>query len=319
MDYDFLIIGGGICGLVAANSFIDQETSQKNIKRDSVHWAVISAQALRPACSLNSLAIISSFGIKEGASEWAQTLAHARLEFYRKSKLWQLRGVSEIDYQNGEYHEVAHLIEPQEFLTSLKERAANYFSFLDKLVVSVSVDEDSFIVINYQDGTRTRTRELLIANGYGYETLRLDFPLAQKFLDWKSFARRAPGYYLLFSNWDGGDRGYVFELPESQAKIVYRAEDKKLLIGSTTQSGDFLAPDLATLHTYYLEIQKFMQASNRPSLPNISGAQVQGGVRLRGRKKRPFAGPLHQNESIKLRGFLGPYKSGYTLPFTKFS
>ena len=308
-SYDIVIIGGGVLGKTLA-FFLSR-------KNPDLRMALISCEKNYPSCSLKSTGIVSSFGIREGVSQLGDHLFHAHLkanEFFSSFKpdgielskhffigtnkiqwerITRRFGAVEKYYLSKDifaHHTKCYLVSPNKYLNWLKENTN--CEYYDRQVTSINKN-----CIKTSDGRTISSQTIVLTTG-AYSIMGIPLLSNHREIEESSIVA---GTYAVFKNISLGKKSFVLSL--DGANLVYRKEEKKLLLGATSDKGSSLVPNRKKLSTQYNMFSKIIK------LPPLESAQLEVGLRHKCRKRMPFVGQLSNN----LYGILGGYKNGYTI------
>ncbi len=245
--------------------------------------------------SYNSTAVLSSFGVRKGISEFGDLLSDSFDFTYNWIESLNLSGV------NPTVHEYFCLKEKNEesfdlrfsHLKDFKEHAFLIDSdiFLDALIKKNNISIQSKFISNL-NALSSFDSIILCAGALG--KLYNLYP--------KSPGKVKTGSYLLWKNID---------YPESFHKdyykdfyLSYRRSSKRLLLGSTTESMNFIGARDELLKAY-----KTAKNIASCTLPSLVDSQVKIGQRHLGEKRKP-AIIEHGHNIFSIQGL---YKNGWSL------
>ena len=284
-NYDLIVIGKGVAGSTLA--YFAQQA------RPNLTVAVLHSSQNEP-CSWHSTGIVSTFGVKPDAGPRGEKICasfHLAENFFAQARP---AGVEKVPHFFNSFQEkgYCYLVTPQTYLNWLKEQSS--WECWDERVEAI-------------DGGRVRTasgkifegRWVVLASGAYVKRENKFFP-EYPYIDGSSIVK---GSYGIFHNVDWEKSSFVFS--QGGANLVYRREDKKIVIGGTTDRGEGMTPDTEALREQYLVL------SNHFALPPFESIWPGAGLRHRGVKRMPFWGKLEGN----VYGILGLYKNGWSLSF----
>lgn len=326
-----VIIGNGISSKMMLFYLIDKLDEGSSI----IH--IFDHKIARP-CSLNTTGIVCQNGIEKGVSDLGDLLHDSFFEFKmfyetygpsglipskiyhlysdqkkemgmrRFKKLESFNGINNLSFKNKLYGviEDGFLVNAPKFLDWLDQLLKNKihdknidYKSIEDLVIKIDQDQNKVELlknnhINYKKlyagiGAYTKVYQKLF--GTGNECLNK--------------LKVVPGSYYE-SYFDLG--GESFCLTIDGHNLVYIKEDKKILIGATTNSS---LPDglIATDDRGLKEIKSvFDNLVNEKIYENLI---VKTGLRHKGRKRTPFI----ENISEDITVFAGTYKNGWSVPF----
>jgi hypothetical protein len=335
MIYDLAVVGNGIAAQTFLWNLSEKMTSNEN-KSQNFSVAHIYSEKCAPACSLRSLASISLNGVEESAQGLGEDLRVAYfkfIDFYQrfsppgihpikqhhfftneKDKAKMLRRFTILSPQNhpkinGEDREGAqvdsYILETKTFLnwfqSIIKLPKKDFSSFLKNL----TIDKDGNFELHLEDQSIVKAKKVVMAIGayskiYGhfYRSEEILFNEEKNVVKAGSFLER---------NIDLGDESFLFTIDMN--KVMYRAFEKKLLIGSVTTVGAFEAPPMKDLQLLLEKVQTAMSFD----LGRLTDFKVVTGLRHKGPRRKFIAERLSDTKEIY--GINGFYKNGFTLNF----
>ncbi|MFL5786379.1 MAG: FAD-dependent oxidoreductase [Bacteriovoracaceae bacterium] len=300
------IIGGGIAARSLVYSLAKKNFPEKLLVFYSDNFAF--------PCSLHSTAIVAPRGISPGHSPLGDELVGGFERFDRHVKEDRPEGVIKVrqstgaitkmdefkkrypigEMKDGVYfaEEDAYLIRPSEYMAwLLKEAQKN----LDLEIIPHFVTEVKDKKITTQDGKEFTADKIIFAAGVNNDLWSSLFSTPRK-------TKSAQGSYLEFTKADLGANSFSLTLEGDN--LIYDADRKKLLIGSTTKESALeLAPEKALKQIYE-------DLSSRTSwqLPDFQTAIIRVGLREKGPKRESYI--LNEGHYSMIGGL---YKNGYRL------
>ena len=283
--YDVLIVGGGVAGRTLAYVLCQ--------KYPSIHLLLLES-SVRPSCSLHSLGVVSTFGVKPGTSERGDKICAAfeRAEtFFEKMCPSGVERVPHLFAQKKKSH-YCYLIAPATYLAWLEENTPCEYG--EEYVVEVADGK-----LRTDSGKIFEARSIVLASGAYIKKDGHLFP-HHRVVGESSVVK---GSYGFFERVDWGEDSFVFSM--DGANLIYRGPQKRIVIGGTTDSEEGQRPHRPGVEELYHSFATFFD------LPPFKEIQLGAGLRHRGRKRMPFWGELSEN----IYGIFGLYKNGWTLAF----
>lgn len=329
--FDLAVIGNGI----AAQSFLWNLNSSES-KSQNFSIAHIFSEELTPACTLRSSATVSLNGIQEDVSPLGNDMRESYFLFddiYKKYKpdgvervkrvvvatqeseekklLRRYKSLSSIKnpliantYQGVEYD--SYIITPDIFCEWIKNQTTikktNFASFAKDLKKS-----EHFYSIHLLDGSEVLAKKILFATGAFSKIFERFYqhPEAASIEEKNSIK---PGSYLE-RDVELGMKSFYLSIDGHQVLYRHNQYEKKLIIGSVSGEGAFLAPDVAGLAKLFTKMKSLLTFS----LGDLSDYKIVTGLRHKGPKR------LLISECIDGEGRLfrvnGLYKNGYSMSF----
>lgn len=305
------IIGGGIAARSLLYTLAKKKYSGKILVFYSDDFAF--------PCSLHSTAIVAPRGVSTGHSSLGDDLFEGfncfsqHVESEKPSgvvKILQYTGaLTKLDafkkrYPDGEMKSVlgskehyfateeAYLIRPRDYMDWLLSQAKKN---LNIEMVSSYVTEVIEDKIRTQDGTEYSANQIIFTAGIQNELWAKFFPEDKK-------SKSAQGSYLEFQSAELGVNSFSLTLEGDN--LIYDAEKKTLLVGSTTRDSALeLAPEKELL-----EIHRNLSERTGIKLPAFEKAFIRVGLREKASKREAYI--LHHDRYSMMGGF---YKNGYRL------
>lgn len=244
--------------------------------------------------SINSTAVISSFGTTKGNSEFGDSLVDSfdyALNFYQsfaskiKTKHYYFNEYNKVGYEKRFSHlkssywgqlecfeEEIFLIDPDLFIEELKSK------------IHCKVYQ-SFYTSTFND-------DIIYIDCTGYHSYLLDKKSKSRqgsFYEWEI----DHSFYLNNGHFDFYGEFY----------LSVRKEFNKLILGSTTVNRNHLLPELEVLKNIYEKASEYF------TLPDSNSAMIRTGIRELGHKRKPFYG----QHSSNIWSIHSLYKNGWTL------
>ncbi len=309
------IIGGGI----AARSLLYVMAKKKFQQKILVFYS----DSFAFPCSIHSTAIVAARGVSTGLSPLGDNLHEGFLRFARHVEEDSPAGVIKIPqytgaltkldafrkrYPEGENkkslgpfsfseetyfaEESAYLIRPREYMDWLLEDASKSLKLeiIPSFVTGVSAN-----IIRTQEGKEFSADRIIFTAGVQNHLWSGIFPEDKK-------SKSVQGSYFEFQNADLGNDSLSLTLEGDN--LIYDAEKKTLLIGSTTKESTLeLAPE-----NELLEIYRNLSLRAGVNLPPFEKAVIRVGLREKASKREAYH--LHHDRYSMLGGL---YKNGYRL------
>ena len=263
-------------------------------KRSPERSLAIFHSSQYPSCSLHSTGIVSTFGVGPGSSERGDkicTSVDMAEEFFAKVKPSGVERVPHF-YAKAERSGHCYLINPRCYLDWLEEQTE--CDCWDERVEQVDGKH-----IRLSSGKIFEGRTIVLASGAYIKEGNRFFP-QHPFVNGSTIVK---GSYGIFDNVDWGDSGFVFS--HKSANLVYRSDNKQVVIGGTTDLGEGGGSNSEGVKEQYNTFTDFFD------LPPFDSVCLGAGLRHRGVKRMPFWGRL----SDHVYGILGLYKNGWSLSF----
>lgn len=328
MIYDLLVIGNGL----SAKLFLFELFNSNEINCQNLTIAQVFSEELAPSCTMRSTATISLNGIEEGISPLGDLLQNSYksfIEFYDNKKPKGIDQVSQYILASNEKesdklqrrfsnlvtldHSMlskpmsgivldSFLVSPSIFLKwiDLHLNYQNIHKFND-FVLSIAKVSETLFVINFKSGLSLYAKNLILCNGAYSKIFENHFSneieprdskvVAGSFLE-KDFDYPSSFYFTF----DGHN-------------LIYRKEDQKLILGSSSQQGSYECPDLMELKKIY----ELFCSNTKLNMGPFETFSFVNGLRLKGKKRTPFYGLQAKTKNIFLIN--GLYKNGYTYSF----
>jgi hypothetical protein len=307
-DYDLMVVGDGLGARLFLFFLAQKKYSGKILQ--------IFQNEQFPPCSINTTAMVSDLGVDKGVSAHGDLLLKSFESFVQFQEKYQLNGVEKVkqikiltdadepeqflrrypntapvSYKNKTFSQAAsheaYIISPEIFLAEIKENYKN-------------LNLTSEVAVFSYDKTNKYPPLYLFAGAYP-SLLKNNFPDSAVY----EKSQVVPGSYLIFKNIEWSDSSVV--LGFSHFNIIYRHQEKVLLLGGTTSKLSQTLPDVNALKIYYDMAKTYID------LPDLSKAKMQTGFRHKGFKRQSFVGALNEEKSIF--GVSGTYKNGWSLLF----
>ena len=280
-----MIVGGGVAGRTLAYILRKRHPSWRMLLLHSPR---------RPSCSLHSLGIVSTFGVKPGTSERGDKICAAvelAEDFFVRERP---DGVERVLHLLSPHKKGAmcRLIEPRTYLAWLEKNTD--CEYREELVEFVTTGQ-----IRVASGKTFEGRSIVLASG---AYIKNDHHLFchHRVIEESSVVK---GSYGFFENVDWGEDSFVFSM--DGANVIYRGQQKRIFIGGTTDREEGAEPNREGMEKLYRLFGHVFD------LPPFGQIQLGAGLRHRGRKRIPFWGELDKN----VYGVFGLYKNGWALSF----
>lgn len=315
-----IVVGGGISGKLLC-FYLRQKFPSESIVN------ICSSNLVYP-CSLRTTGLVSLSGITKDVSPLGDMLFdayHSFVEFFEQNKpdgiikaqhLWTERddidGQGKIKRRFGKINNYtsfktlkfsekligqvmnSFLVLPEKFLTWLDQnspRIVRINGFVSK------VERKNEIRLTLNDGAEYVGKRVFWATGHGTDLIKELLPSLE------SYGSVVQSYYFKKSM-DLGDESFCFALKSES--FIYRATEKTLLIGGTSQKEELLAPDLEKNKKLLEHFGSILK------LPNLhKDWTLMDGRRHKGKSRKPFWGKIAANEYA----IFGLYKNGWSYPF----
>jgi hypothetical protein len=331
LKYDGIIIGNGIASHVVLYYLSLKLLEKENKKSLSQKLLILESPDILP-CSLNSTSHAGTINARDGISPLGdmikvsyemlcQFIEKFNPEGIYQGSLYKSYDISDevrpelkktaidipicsnnIFYGHRAIH---HFIEPKVFLNWFKNEYTKNFKKLSIEITNLS--------LHVKDITKTDAHFTLVTENENIESRSVLLTSgAELFLKWTkrkwNYPKLTPraGDYLYLDNVDLGEES--FSIMIETTNVIYRHYKRELLIGGTTNMPqEFLnSPNHEELKFFHKEIKYFY-----PNIPEYDQFKINRGIRIRGPKRHPFSGELHQG----LFALIGLYKNGFTFPF----
>ena len=263
--YDIIIVGGGVAGRTLAYSI---GRANPNLRMAMLH----SSQKV--PCSLHSLGIVSTFGMKADSGPRGESIctAVAMAETFFESV--RPSGVERVPhFFGGGPTKSCYLITPKIYLNWLAEHTPCEYGDEEVEVVESGC-------IRTSSGKVFESAITILASGAYTKKDDKFFP-AHPFIAGSSIVK---GSYGVFDGVDWGERNFVFSC--GSANLVYRWEEKSIVIGGTTDREEGIDPNVENIKNQYDVIANFY------ALPSFDLIRPGMGLRHRGPKRMPFRGEI---------------------------
>lgn len=315
------IIGGGIVG----KSLLFALAKEKRQKYDSV--TLYESDALAPACTQRSTAIVAARGVLPGLSTLGDNI-HQGISFFCQhvesdypSGVYPVKQVSSAllkqdaffrRYQSyirdSHFQELnfsqeiplfvedAYYVKPDEYCQWLLGESQKKIKV--KVINEFVTAIDQQGLVKTLNGESAQFDHIILACGVNNQIWSglVDEPKLKK-------TKSVRGSYLLFQNVSLFDASYSLSIDD--LNFIYRRESQELLIGPTSKEGRLYEfnekRELTKIYDYFQNLLVL-------KLPDISYAQVQTGMREKAPKREPYSGI---DGRISYLG--GLYKNGFTL------
>lgn len=331
--YDLIVVGNGIAAQTFLFELFNSPAADVNISQN-YSVAQIFADEISPPCSLKTTSTVALSGIEEGVSPLGNELRTSYYLFEDFVKKHAPKGVRPVvqsivftnpkDEQklirrykkltelndpllNGKRMGVqtdAFHITPEELKSWFEEFLNNHSSInrMRQFVKSVEKNEQGQFVCHFLNGENIVSKKILLATG-AYSKIFSTFFNFEEMSGEMNETEILAGSYL--------ERIVDFNLPSflisvDGNKCVYRADERRLVIGSVSENGAFITADLAGL-------KKIVQLFNDNLSFNIGEPgdfKIQTGLRHKGKKRRPIFRALDNEKKIFM--ISGLYKNGFT-------
>lgn len=335
MIYDLAVIGNGIAAQTFLWNLSEKFTGDEK-KSQNFSVAHIYSEKCAPACSLRSLASISLNGVEESAQGLGEDLRDAYfkfIDFYQKYSPPGIHPVKQQHFFTNEKDEAkmlrrfttlspqyhphiigenrsgavvdAFILESKTFMNwfqnLIKLSKKEYSSFLKNL----TIDSDGNFELHLEDQSVVKAKKVVLAVGayakiYGHFFRSEEIPFSEEKNQIKAGS-------FLERNIDLGNESFLFTIDMN--KVMYRAFEKKLLIGSVTTVGAFEVPPIKDLQFLLEKVQTVINFD----LGRITEFKVVTGLRHKGPRRKFIAERM--SETREIYGINGFYKNGFTLNF----
>lgn len=335
MVYDVLVVGNGRAGQTFLFELLNR-IKQDVTKSQNFTIAQIYAEEVTPACSLRTTATVSLSGIEEGISELGNELSQSFykfVDFYQKHHPAGVEKVKQIiTFSDGENRE--KMLRRYKYLNPIKSTIfsqevlgveldsyqidphlySQWFdqqislsqisiknSFLKNLSISETEGEKGIVVCELMNGEVLRAHKVILCTGayakifsqfyFGTNEFQTTQVVAGSYLE-KKIDLFLPSIYLTL---DGHN-------------LLYRSQQKTLVIGSASMPGAFLSADSATLKAIYDVFACHLNLN----LGAFDDFRIVTGLRHKAKKRRPIYRSLNSEKSVyMINGF---YKNGFSFP-----
>jgi hypothetical protein len=334
--YDLIVVGNGI----AAQTFLfELFNSQKFASADvnnSQNYSVaqVFSDEISPPCSLKTTSTVALSGIEEDVSPLGNELRSSYFlfeEFVKKHSPIGVRPVVQsIVFTNSvdeaklirRYKKLTELNDPllngvrmgvqtHAFHITPEELRAWFVDFLNgqsslkrisQFVRSIEKNEQGNVVCHLLNGENIVAKKIVLATG-SYSKIFSHFFHIEELPEQMQETEILAGSYL--------ERTVDFNLPSflisvDGHKCVYRADEKKLVIGSVSENGAFITADLASLE----KIISLFNENLSFNIGALSEFKVQTGLRHKGKKRRPIFRAIDAEKKVFM--ISGMYKNGFT-------
>lgn len=321
-----VIVGNGV-----AAWRVNAELEKKFIEAKIIR---IGSEAFSPKCSFRTTSINCLRGVQRGISPLGDLMYDSHFEFEHFFKeesptgvnvgyewqLWSEAGGNSDKWERrfsdwDELSEVegiklslpmkavkskAYLIDPYEYYQWHNSKLKKT-EHLDDHVIEVNKIEDKFEV-------KTQNSKIIIADKLilcaGYMAQDFNFLVDdEKIRDYLNRSKPVRGTYLEV-DFDYGEKS--FSLAIESKHLIYRASDKKLLIGSTSENNNSCQiPMEREAFAIYDFVDSHLKDFN---LPPKEKWRVKHGIRFKGAKRTPWWGQISEN----CYGVFGLYKNAFS-------
>lgn len=335
MNWDLIIIGGGVAAKTLAHLYLEQKKGQ------SKRVLQIDAGDLLPSASLVPTILLSLAGTQEGISPLGDTLVSSwklALKYFAK---YQPHGVEKVEhwdladpaqkeawplflsrYQTRSqelitmeqffsspltcFKQPAWLIESGRYLQWLQEKAEDLGLTLKKDVLLGFEQQAGSTFLRLKSGEKHHSPQVVLALGAWIDQLGdfLQIPKTEALSSYKLQTVAGAQWQASVRGW--GEKSFALSLARSN--FFYQAQTQKIAIGNTSQMGTSFAPDLKHLEEQYQLFQKYWQG---PAMPPFAQGKIYSGLRAKGSKRRPWWGEIATRGDTRLWAILGLYKNGY--------
>jgi hypothetical protein len=325
--YDLIVVGNGI----AAQTFLFEFYSKLDVlKRQNISVAQIYCEEIAASCSLRSIATVSLSGIEEGISDLGNELRDSYFLFEDFQNNHRPKGVEKVKQivtyttekekskalrrykklfpiNNPILKEQMEGIELDAFVISpeiLHQWFEEKLSKRDivhkkKFLKNISENPEGILQCELLGGEILKAEKIVLCTG-AFSKLFSSFYNETDFL---STTYTVAGSYL--------ERTFDFERHSFTVtidgyKIIYRDDEKKIIMGSSSSSDGIVLGDLK-------EIQDILLLFNKKCslyFGELTDFKLITGLRHKAAKRRPIASALNANKNIFMIG--GLYKNGFT-------
>jgi hypothetical protein len=321
-NFDVLVLGGGIC----AQSILFEMCKDDNFNLDTLKVAQISRNDSFIPCTQNTTSVVSLSGTSKGISELGDLIVDS---FHYTSLYVKEHGLSSFKegdhyfvfpddpnkkdnfvkrYGNPKQTEVSgsnlncsrsenFVVDSTLLIKEMNEEISNNnIEQINKVITDIKSNGEVICL----DGSKYKAKKVICCLG-AYSN---DF-LSHFDLDQLDYSKKVPGDFLSFKDCDFGPKSFVVSY--GHHNLVYRAHLKTILIGGTTLKNEIDAVEYPAIMDQY----EYYKSIFPKTLPEFSKAIIGSGMRHKGRKRRPYCGPISSN----VYSIHGVYKNGYTFSF----
>ena len=324
-----VIVGNGIASW-RVNAELEKKFIDLNIIR-------IGSEDFIPKCSYRTTAINCLRGVQKGISKLGDLMYDSHVEFeafYEESRpdgvnvgyewqFWDPNGQNSEKWQRrfkdwdqfkeiGEFQfsktmngvrSKAYIIEPKRLYKWHSEKFEKT-QFINDYVVEIN-NQNKKHIVRTQKGNVIEADAVVICTGYMAHNF-LELVTEESVKDYLKRSKPVRGTYLQ-TQYDLGDDSFSLALEGSH--LIYRASDKNLLIGSSSQNDSSIQ---IPMEKEVNDIFEFVTSQfSEWKLPSRENWKLQHGIRFKGAKRTPFWGTL----SSRCYGVMGLYKNAFSFSF----
>ncbi len=305
---DLIVVGDGIASRALLYELFKERTTPLDV-------LCLSASEFSSPCSLSSTATVCLDGITKGHSALGDMLVQAYQNFEIFHEQNRLPGVSKgthrVELASGatpndreqflrrygnNIEMPCYFIHPHQFLKALEQTRVRY---------------ENALVTSFQKSGHLW--ELKDREGRLYVAPKVVWAVGS----WPKAPQGIPphqsvmGHYLEYSSVQLGDESWSLDIKgEGGLKVIYRAREHELLVGTVSEKSRVETPDWALL------TRKLNWAKRRfPEIPwdTLGPHKARVGSRARGKGMQPFWGPVEGQEGLwAVANF---YKNGWSYAF----
>lgn len=297
------IIGSGIAGRSLLYALAKEKIFPSKV-------LLFHSEKMSPPCSFASTAIVAPRGVTTGHSELGNLLVEGFDVFRRHVAQDSPFGVEEITqttgasskleqfkkrYPNGVHRENFYIAEERAFMVYPEV----YLSWLleeGKKVLPLTVINDFVTAVKEEQQKVFLTTK----DQKTFEVDQVVFATGAHSRFWGQHSSSIRGTYLEFAQVERGATSFSMTMDGNN--LIYRSQDKKLLVGSTTDELTHALPSVSDLERIYLSFKSSMD------LPPFEEGKVKVGFREKAPKRLPYV--RRQGRLFFMGGF---YKNGFSL------
>jgi len=334
MIYDLAVVGNGIAAQTFLWSLSEKFTADEK-KSQIFSIAHIYSEKNMPACTLRSMATVSLNGVSESAQGLGEDLRTAYHKFVDFNQKFSPDGITPIKQQHfytnekdqgkmlrrfstlvplthekikDNYRDGAEvdsfMIQTEVFTEWLKDHTKLNKNDFPLFFKNLTMDKDGLFELHLEDQSIIKARKVVLAMGayskiyaHFYKCDEINFDEDQNIIKGGTYLEREV---------DLGAESFLFVI--DMMKVMYKADEKKLLIGAVTTIGP-VAPPLSDLSQLLIKIQAVVNFS----VGKLSDYKIVTGLRHKGPRRKFIAEKMSETKEIyRINGF---YKNGFTLNF----
>ncbi len=332
VDFDLVIIGNGIAAkTLLFELFKTLKASETNCQNFSV--AQIFSNQHFPNCSEKSTATISLNGVDVGVSTLGDLLVEGYDEFCNFVYNNQPDGIELVDQYiistdgdndqklSRRFNQLtsldfkllknshkgvllkSFLLSPTIFNSWIDSRnSLHSFLQIEDVVKDVKTISAEHVLVELFGGKSIKSKYVVICSGAYFNILK---NFNQDNLEFFSDSVVSGSYLVRDFFYDQS-----FFLTLNGHNVFYRNQDNKLIIGSSSQKGNFMLPRSNEL----CDILDYLTKHLNLDLGSLDQFKMITGLRHKGPKRLPICGFVDEKKKISV--ISGLYKNGYTLSFS---